>query len=404
MTTATAPATSLQQTFSAIVSELNNELYEREDVIRATMLALLSEQHIFLFGVPGTAKSEIARRITTRIAGARKYEYLLTKTTTADDLFGALDVAKEDHSNGTSKTRYRVERDITGSMADSEIVFADEIFKASSPILNAMLALLNERVFHTGNKTIKTPLRTMISASNEVPEDSALAALYDRLALRVNVAPITSDSNFMAMLAGQCEPTANPTVITMADLDQAIAEVRQIATPHALLQSMARLRREVQDAGLCVSDRKWRQILRIVQAHAWLRGSGTAEDQDLTVVRWCLWDAPSQIAQAEALAKKFARTLVDMAREAREEAEQLYLEAMPKVTGQNNAEEAKVLLALRKEVNKRLTFVGSKGNAAKENSASEETVKGLRTEYQKIKKIVSEIDRHMKIDETSADF
>ena len=179
--------------------ELNVSLIEREEVVRAAIVALLARQHLVILGPPGTAKSalvdEIARRIGPQTgAGLQIFNYLMTRFTTPEELFGPVSVS------GLKKDEYR--RITAGKLVEAEIVFLDEIFKASSAILNALLKIVNERVFNNGNQEIPIPLISLFGASNELPQGNDLEALWDRFLLRIRVG-YTSDSGFSSSFALQ---------------------------------------------------------------------------------------------------------------------------------------------------------------------------------------------------------
>ena len=162
-TAITQPLTNLQ----TIERELSASLIERDEVIRAAIVALLTRQHLVILGPPGTAKSaligEIAQRISPQTgAGLRSFSYLMTRFTTPEELFGPVSVS------GLKKDEYR--RITVGKLVEAELVFLDEIFKAGSAILNALLKIVNERVFYNGNQEIRIPLISLFGASNELPQ------------------------------------------------------------------------------------------------------------------------------------------------------------------------------------------------------------------------------------------
>ncbi len=153
----------------------------REEIALTALLALLAQENLLLVGPLGTGKSMIARRISQILApqpgSADYFEYLLTKFSTPEELFGPLSIQalKQD----------RFERQTAGYLPSVKVAFLDEIFKASSSILNSLLTLLNERKFHNGSRSEATPLQAIVAASNELPKGQPeLAALYDRFLLR----------------------------------------------------------------------------------------------------------------------------------------------------------------------------------------------------------------------------
>src|SRR5207237_8488506 len=72
-----------------------------------------------------------------------------------------------------------------GMLPEASFVFLDELLNANSAILNSLLMVLNERVFRRGRETRKVPTLMFVGASNRLPEDDALGALFDRFLMRV---------------------------------------------------------------------------------------------------------------------------------------------------------------------------------------------------------------------------
>src|SRR6476620_7309453 len=162
----------------ALRNSLVSRFPERETVIDGTLCAVLASEHVLLLGPPGTAKSALARAIAQAFSG-EYFERLLTKFSTPEELFGPISLK--------ALERDEFSRVISGKLPEAEFAFVDEIFKANSAILNSLLTLVNERVFHDDGVPVRVPLVTMFGASNELPEGKELEALFDRFILRFEV-------------------------------------------------------------------------------------------------------------------------------------------------------------------------------------------------------------------------
>src|ERR1700688_947904 len=164
---------------------------ERVDLIGGAIVAMLAANHVLIIGPPGTAKSMLADELCGRIEGANYFQWLLTKFSTPEEIFGA------ESLKGLEGDDYR--RGTAHKLPQSHIAFLDEIFKANSSILNALLTSINERIFHNGRERVAVPLITMFGASNELPDEDELTALYDRFMLRFTVDYVVEEFRFLKM-------------------------------------------------------------------------------------------------------------------------------------------------------------------------------------------------------------
>ncbi|PNH10715.1 hypothetical protein TSOC_002522 [Tetrabaena socialis] len=178
-----SPSSELRTRVLASVKKLSRGLLERDVEVRLLLLAALCCEHLLLLGPPGTAKSELSRRLSS-LCGGTYFERLLTRFSVPEELFGPLSM------KGLENDLYV--RQTNGYLPTSEVAFVDEIFKANSAILNALLTLLNERLFDNGNQRLRAPLLCLVGASNEMPESEELDALYDRFLIRRTVGQVSN--------------------------------------------------------------------------------------------------------------------------------------------------------------------------------------------------------------------
>jgi len=271
---------------------LSTIFVERNEVAEGVLTALLSQGHVLLIGQPGTAKSLLARAVCSCIRDARYFERLLTKFSVPDELFGAvkLSALKKD----------KFERNIEGHLPTAHIAFIDEIFKANSSILNSLLSVINERIFYNNGTPVKCPLLSVIGASNELPQDENLSALYDRFILRYIVNYIRDDSDFIRMFDNQdiVSETCNPPVqITFDELRQMQSEVDSVTISDKIKEILVKIRAALNKEGIIVSDRRYFQCAKILKAYAYLNGHTTVTDDDMQILQYVLWSEPQHIGK-----------------------------------------------------------------------------------------------------------
>lgn len=293
----------IQARIADILRSLSERIYDKHTEISLSLLAALSGESILLLGPPGVAKSMIARRLKEAFAGARSFEYLMSRFSTPDEIFGPVSISK-------LKTSDKFERATDGFLPTADVVFLDEIWKAGPAIQNTLLTVMNEKLFRNGERELQLPLKLLVAASNELPaKGEGLEALWDRFLVRIICHCITDETVFRTMICDTenshpATPATNLAGITNEEYAQWQKEALSVKIPKDVLEAITVIRRQLQNIDIegsdlkrnvYISDRRWRHIATLLRTSAYVQGRSEVWLADLIPICHCLWNEPEEI-------------------------------------------------------------------------------------------------------------
>lgn len=335
--------------FKQLLGEMNRGIYEKETEISLSLLAALAGESIILLGPPGVAKSMVARQLKTAFRDAQSFEYLMSRFSTPDEIFGPVSIQK-------LKTSDTYERAVEGYLPTADVVFLDEIWKAGPAIQNTLLTVINEKIFRNGNREMHLPLKLLVAASNELPaKGEGLEALWDRFVIRIESRPIKLEKNFRAMLLESHADFLGPTdftdstdfsgftgglghadfadnadfsdlKITSEEYAEWTEKICKIGVKEEVLDAISAIRKSLRAVNvdeaaerrnIYVSDRRWKNIVRLLRTSAFMQDREEVDICDLLPIYHCLWQEPEERDAIRnivirALFSPFADKLVEM--------------------------------------------------------------------------------------------
>mgnify|MGYP000127413990 FL=1 len=335
--------------FKQLLGEMNRGIYEKETEISLSLLAALAGESIILLGPPGVAKSMVARQLKTAFRDAQSFEYLMSRFSTPDEIFGPVSIQK-------LKTSDTYERAMEGYLPTADVVFLDEIWKAGPAIQNTLLTVINEKIFRNGNREMHLPLKLLVAASNELPaKGEGLEALWDRFVIRIESRPIKLEKNFRAMLLDSHADFLGPTdftdstdfsgftgglghadfadnadfsdlKITSEEYAEWTERIDKIGVKIEVLDAISAIRKSLRAVNvdeaaerrnIYVSDRRWKNIVRLLRTSAFMQDREEVDICDLLPIYHCLWQGPGERDAIRnivirALFSPFADKLVEM--------------------------------------------------------------------------------------------
>lgn len=290
----------------SLLRQIGEGVYEKDTELALSLLAALAGESVILLGPPGVAKSMVARRLKEAFAHARSFEYLMSRFSTPDEIFGPVSIQR-------LKENDEYQRCVDGYLPSADVVFLDEIWKAGPAIQNTLLTVINEKTYLNGNKQLHLPLKLLIGASNELPvQGEGLEALWDRFLIRLISQPIATEENFYKMVTGlqmttsaaeEQKPVSD--AITDEEYTAYRQEIGRVSVPRPVLQAITAVREGLRDVAIegqdvhrniYVSDRRWKKIVNLLRASAFVHDRQEVSLPDLQLAIHCLWNEPDELA------------------------------------------------------------------------------------------------------------
>lgn len=279
---------------NAVLDYVKHSFIGKDEIIDLLGISLVARENAFLLGPPGTAKSAIIRMLSQCIEDGKNFEYLLTRFTEPNEIFGPFDIRKLKDGELITNTE--------GMMPEASMVFLDEIFNANSAILNSLLMALNEKIFRRGKETKKLPALMFVGASNALPEEESLNALLDRFLIRAKCDYVDPDKLHDVLLAGwNLENTVQleKPVISSEEIRKLQVECRKVDLTK-IRKDYIDIVHSLRNTGIKVSDRRAVKLQNLIAASALVCGRNEAIKTDMWVLKY-IWDTEEQIEILEGI-------------------------------------------------------------------------------------------------------
>lgn len=294
-----------------ILHKLAKGVYEKEEAIRLALLTSLAGESLFLLGPPGVAKSLVARRLKFAFRDGKSFEYLMNKFSTPDEIFGPVSIKK-------LKDEDRYERLTNNYLPGANVVFLDEIWKAGPAIQNALLTILNEKIYRNGEQDVKVNVKGILAASNELPAmGEGLDALWDRFLVRIVIGEIRQNANFISMIVSTDDVykdnLSDEEKISEAEMNAWDEAIDQVAVPDEVINTIQVVRLKLDeydakhDSPFRIYDRRWKKIVRLLRTSAFLNGRNQVDLMDCFLIAQCLWGQPEQMEAAREIVAETIR-------------------------------------------------------------------------------------------------
>jgi MoxR-like ATPase len=277
------------QNVQTLSTEMKSQMVAMDGVVDVLFLGLISGANVFLLSLPGSAKTTIGRMLGRSIIDGKCFWRVMNPDLSRNDIFGTYDLEAMKHG------KWKRVRD--GVAAEKcYIALFDEYYKSNGQVRAMTLEIFEECSFTEGVNVSKLDLLLAIAASNEIVDPSPRNADWDRLAIRYEVKYPTRLNDIKGLFtAGSgripIKTKLDPREILLA---QAMVEAQAMNPPKKVIDTAAKILRELNEKDLGVSPRRQLAWMRVATAKALIeRGPGAVvEPGDLTVGENILWITP----------------------------------------------------------------------------------------------------------------
>ncbi|MTI29903.1 AAA family ATPase, partial [Xanthovirga aplysinae] len=296
----------IKKRIEEIIHRIGEGLVDRRELVGMVLLSAVAGESIFMLGPPGVGKSMVARRVKFAFKEGSSFEYLMNRFSTPDEIFGPISISRLSKED-------KYERLTENYLPGASVVFLDEIWKAGPSIQNALLTVINEKLYRNGEQEVKVKLQGLVGASNELPaKDEGLEALWDRFLVRYYVDRIMNEEHFYRMITStpSDKVSIDPGMtISESEIEAWSKDIDKVTVPEEVLFVISTVRKLIEQHNehltaegkekeiLYVSDRRWRKIIRLLRTSAFLNGHKKVDMMDCFIISFCIWSTPEQIDQ-----------------------------------------------------------------------------------------------------------
>lgn len=281
-----------------LASEMMTIFPEREHLVMQIIYALMTGEHVLIYGPKGTGKSDLVTSIFEVFDGAKRFSVSLSKFMTESAVIG-IPNPKKMQEEGV------LEYNIEDSIVTCNFAELDEMLDANSPLLRVLLTILNERHFKRGRQSVNALLHTAIASTNLSPEeamqrDGGLEAVIDRFLFSTEVGYLEDSLSRLRMYAKYLQggkPTVRISYEELQSFYFVVRDANQIDDPELLAVYDEVLEAAQAAVGRTVSDRTACKFLKLVEANALMNGRYGAELDDILAIKYalCVGGSPEEV-------------------------------------------------------------------------------------------------------------